>query len=83
LLTEPDFLRNEIHTKWLDELLARKRPSVSADETSSANAAAIAAAVYQATQAGKQSATPPSPADTAKPSGWKLEGRRNQLDQTP
>src|SRR3984893_6859431 len=83
LLTEPDFLRNEIHTKWLDELLARKRPSVSPDETSSANAAAIPAAFYQATQAGKQSATPPSQADSAKPSGWKLEGRRNQLDQTP
>jgi len=40
LLTEPDFLRNEIHTKWLDELLARKHPPAAADESSSADAAA-------------------------------------------
>ena len=84
LLTEPDFLRNEIHTKWLDELLARKHPPAAADESSSADAAAIAAAVYQATQAGKQStAAVSSQADTEKPSRWKLEGRRNQLDQKP
>src|SRR5580700_8319045 len=89
LLTEPDFLRNEIHTKWLDQLLARKQPAGAAsDESASADAAAIAAAVYQATQARKQSGTLPSQADTSqsdagKLSRWKLEGRRDQLDQTP
>jgi acetyl-CoA carboxylase biotin carboxylase subunit len=89
LLTEPDFLRNEIHTKWLDQLLARKQPAGAAsDERTGADAAAIAAAVYQATQARKQSGTLPSQADTSqsdagKLSRWKLEGRRDQLDQTP
>ena len=64
LLTEPDFLRNEIHTKWLDQLLARKQPaSPPQTKGASADAAAIAAAVYQATQAGKQSGTLPSQAD--------------------
>jgi acetyl-CoA carboxylase, biotin carboxylase subunit len=83
LLTEPDFLRNEIHTKWLDELLARHPPPAAADESSSADAAAIAAAVYHASQAGKPPATSSSQADTEKASRWKLEGRRNQLDQAP
>jgi acetyl-CoA carboxylase biotin carboxylase subunit len=83
LLTEPDFLRNEIHTKWLDELLARKQSPSAADESSSADAAAIAAALYQATQAGKKSATSSPVNDTGKASRWKMEGRRDQLDQTP
>jgi hypothetical protein len=89
LLSEPDFLHNEIHTKWLDQLLARKRPAgATSDERSSADAAAIAATVYQATQTRKQSGALPSDADTSqseagKLSRWKLEGRRDQLDQTP
>src|SRR5260370_13756159 len=29
ILDEPDFLRGEIHTKWLDELLRRPRLTVS------------------------------------------------------
>src|SRR5271156_3649657 len=58
LLTEPDFLRNEIHTKWLDELLARKRFGGVTDErvSASADAAAIAAALWQANEARKTSA---------------------------
>jgi acetyl-CoA carboxylase biotin carboxylase subunit len=83
LLTDPDFLRGEIHTKWLDELLARKRGATGAatDRTSSAEAAAIAAALWQAKQNDKQSWSSPAPSDRS--SRWKLEGRRDQLDRTP
>src|SRR5271154_3053100 len=75
LLTEPDFLRGEIHTKWLDELLARKRPVVAADESAgaSADAAAIAAALWQANEAGKTSALSSGAPEAGKESRWKTE----------
>jgi acetyl-CoA carboxylase biotin carboxylase subunit len=86
ILTEPDFLRGEIHTRWLDELL--RRPIFDANsakaeklESGVSNAAAIAAAIWHATQSAAPSAAAP-PGDTA-PSRWKLEGRREQLDRTP
>src|SRR5689334_1608274 len=45
ILLEPDFLRSEIHTKWLDEML--KRPHAASDANSrAADAAAIAAALW-------------------------------------
>ena len=86
ILNEPDFLRGEIHTKWLDELLGRPRSAASlADEnlteSSAADAAAIAAAIWQATQWDKQSG--PSATCVDQPSRWKLEGRREQLDRLP
>jgi acetyl-CoA carboxylase biotin carboxylase subunit len=85
ILSDPDFLRGEIHTKWLDELLRRPNAATAhsnEDETGNAvsNAAAIAAAIWQATQAGATSA-PGAEGDT--PSRWKQEGRRAQLDREP
>jgi acetyl-CoA carboxylase biotin carboxylase subunit len=85
ILSDPDFLRGEIHTKWLDELLRRPNAATAhsnEDETGNAvsNAAAIAAAIWQATQAGATSA-PAAEGDT--PSRWKREGRRAQLDREP
>ena len=86
ILSEPDFLRGDIHTTWLDELLRRPRPDGSSanDEAranSASDAAAIAAAVWHAMQSASQSASS-SPANEA-PSRWKLEGRREQLDRMP
>ena len=84
ILTEPEFLRGEIHTKWLDELLRRPHPaSTLADEKESAasDAAAIAAAFWQANQWDRHSCLSSSGED--QPSRWKLEGRRQQLDRTP
>src|SRR5216683_772191 len=59
ILAEPDFLRAEIHTRWLDELLLRP-PSAASDLTahfkeeeqrsSAADAAVIAAALWHALQ---------------------------------
>jgi acetyl-CoA carboxylase biotin carboxylase subunit len=79
ILTEPDFLRGEIHTKWLDALLARK-PSAAAESEGAADAAAIAAALWQHSQSQKSSAPPST---QGAPSRWKQESRRDQLDRTP
>jgi acetyl-CoA carboxylase, biotin carboxylase subunit len=81
LLTEPDFLRGEIHTKWLDELLSRQHVSAPSQENSAADAAAIAAALWHATQSA--ASTTPAQASDQDNSRWKLEGRRQQLDRKP
>ena len=86
ILSEPDFLRGEIHTTWLDELLRRPHPDGSSanDEAranSACDAAVIAAAVWHAMQGASQSAS--SLAANEAPSRWKLEGRREQLDRMP
>jgi len=78
ILTEPEFLTGEIHTKWLDELLARPRPA-SALQPGTEEATAVAAALWHANQA-KGFASPDPP---AQPSRWKIEGRRQQLDRMP
>src|SRR5258708_1113955 len=86
ILDEPDFLRVEAHTKWLDELLLRPRSAISpAGEiqptSSSSDAAAIAAAIWQANQSRRHSSLPSSSTD--QPSRWKQESRREQLDRLP
>ncbi len=86
ILAEPDFLRGEIHTKWLDELLGRPgsaaSPScVETSDTAALDAAAIAAALWQTNQWDRNSCLSSSSADPVQPSRWKLEGRRAQLDR--
>jgi acetyl/propionyl-CoA carboxylase alpha subunit len=81
ILNEPEFLRGEIHTKWLDQLLTRKQPAVSNEEKSAADVAAIAAALWQASQSDRSAATQTPAQET--PSRWKQEGRRAQLDRMP
>jgi len=87
ILAEPDFLRGEIHTKWLDELL--RRPSSAAPDLHMpghsdrfADAAAIAAALWHSNQSNKDAGAPSSQ-DSSQPSRWKQEGRRQQLDRLP
>ncbi len=86
ILAEPDFLRGEIHTKWLEELLGRPgsaaSPScVETSGTEASDAAAIAAALWQTNQWDRNSCRISSSADPGQPSRWKLEGRRAQLDR--
>jgi acetyl-CoA carboxylase biotin carboxylase subunit len=86
ILTEPDFLRGEIHTKWLDELLQRpssaSAPSNDGQPSDSVrDAAVIAAALWHAEQSASPTAS--SGPTGAAPSRWKLEGRRQQLDRMP
>ena len=86
ILDEPDFLRGEIHTEWLDELLRRPLSTappadVSQPGSSASDAAAIAAAIWQANQWDRHSCLSSSSVD--QPSRWKQEGRRAQLDRLP
>jgi len=88
ILAEPDFLRGEIHTKWLDELLQRSSSVArSFDEDPktdhAADAAAIAAALWQTNFSEKSSGQPSSGQESCRPSRWKQEGRRQQLDRRP
>jgi acetyl-CoA carboxylase biotin carboxylase subunit len=79
ILTDPEFLRADIHTTWLDDLL-RRPYRAEGEQESAADVAAIAAAFWQATQ-GFASANPSASEQPS--SRWKLEGRREQLDRTP
>jgi acetyl-CoA carboxylase, biotin carboxylase subunit len=91
ILAEPEFLRGEIHTKWLDELLRRPRSvsacsgtSDSTEEThskASCDAAAVVVAIWQAKQIAAQSSAAPGAGESS--SKWKLEGRRQLLDRMP
>ena len=81
ILTEPDFLRAEIHTKWLDELLTRQRPDAAPPDSTTTDAAAIAAALWQATRGSSASSAASTTNEST--SRWKLEARRQQLDRTP
>ncbi|HKW57217.1 MAG TPA: acetyl-CoA carboxylase biotin carboxylase subunit [Candidatus Acidoferrum sp.] len=86
ILAEPEFLRAEIHTKWLDEILRRPAPPSEKTPQSTnriADAAAVAAAVWSANQSEKPRAASPSAPDSAQTSRWKLEGRRRELDRIP
>jgi acetyl-CoA carboxylase, biotin carboxylase subunit len=81
ILAETDFLRGEIHTRWLDELL--RVPAVASRNgyAGAAKAAVIAAALWQAKQSGAAASAPQ--AEESEPSRWKIEGRRRQLDRDP
>jgi acetyl-CoA carboxylase, biotin carboxylase subunit len=78
ILTEPEFLRSEIHTKWLDELLARPRPPAIPPRPGTEEAALIAAALWHDAKSNASASD-----GNAAPSRWKMEGRRQQLDHTP
>jgi acetyl-CoA carboxylase biotin carboxylase subunit len=83
LLTEPDFLRGEIHTKWLDELLARPSKDAVEAPTSSVEAATIAAALWQAQHSSSTASSTGQGNGTSESSRWKQQSRRDQLDRTP
>ncbi len=76
ILSEPDFLKAEIHTKWLDELLCRPTPAMNPEYGE--DAAAITAGLYQATNNSAGSGTA-SAAQTE--SAWKREARRQQQER--
>lgn len=80
ILSEPEFLRGEIHTRWLDELLSRRKPAADGRDRYAADAAAIAAALWQAGQAGR--AADAASAQNGE-SRWKREGRREQVERWP
>jgi acetyl-CoA carboxylase, biotin carboxylase subunit len=80
ILTDSEFLRAEIHTKWLDEMLARPRPPATPPRPGTEEAATIAAVLWQMEQSNSTSCKTDM---TIAPSRWKEQGRREQLDRTP
>lgn len=82
ILAEPDFLKAEIHTNWLDEILRKPAPQQSRQGTNADDAVAIAAAIYQINSSEKS----PGALKNVEPnqsSRWKRESRRQQLDREP
>lgn len=77
LLAEPEFLKAEIHTRWLDELLQRPH-AASEQKGSDADAAAIAAALWFATH--ESAATDSKSPETSR---WKMDGRQRLVDRQP
>jgi acetyl-CoA carboxylase, biotin carboxylase subunit len=85
ILGEPEFLRGEIHTKWLDELL--RRPVTTASPAIAVNgirqafaedAAALAVALWHLNRSDAQNLAPGT--STEPLSRWKQEGRRERLE---
>lgn len=88
ILNEPEFLRGEIHTKWLDEVLQRSGSGARASAGKgkpdrAADAAVIAAGLWQVKQSEKRSANVTEEQESSPQSRWKQEGRREQLDRLP
>ena len=84
ILREPEFLRGEIHTGWIAELLRGGRSASDrgeADLNAARDAAAIAAAIWQSRQSTVPASAGSCPKETS--SRWKREGRRQQLDRIP
>ena len=81
ILADPEFLRGEFHTKWLDELLARPSPPAAPPRPGTEEASVIAAALWHTVRAG--STANAAQTSSATPSRWKSQGRREQLDRTP
>ncbi len=87
ILAEPEFLRGDTHTRWLDDLLQRPAKDTGAvkdaapDAARTEDVATLAAVLWhlQKENAAPQLATAANATETA--ARWKLEGRREQLDR--
>jgi len=81
ILAEPEFLRGEVHTKWLDEVLSRPRPPAAPPRPGTEQAVLIAAALWHSTNSSHSG--PGSAGPQSSPSRWKMEGRRQHMDHMP
>ena len=86
ILASPDFQNAAIHTHWLDEFLERKRAAAASaqnlDEKLQEDAAAIAAAMWHASQAATRENGNLNGADAAERSRWIAEARIEELDRS-
>ncbi len=80
ILREPEFLRGEIHTKWLDALLEGKEESAAERDAAAEDAATLAAALWWMGQAKERSGKGPQSSARAG-SKWKEQCRREQGDR--
>ena len=82
ILGEPEFLSSDIHTKWLDELLAKPGPPADAPRAGTEDAAVIAVALWVSSRADSSPGAKRGSESEAM-SEWKRDGRRQQLDRMP
>ncbi len=80
ILADPEFVRGETHTRWLDDWLKASPARASAPPAAVEDAALLAAVLWHLSSNGTSDAAT-RPAET--PSRWKLEGRREQLERAP
>ena len=83
IFNHPDFLRGELHTRWLDEWLARGALGTARQESKAEDAAAIAAALWQLSQFSQAAAAPGTAAPPAGGSRWKRAAIQEQVDRAP
>lgn len=81
ILRDPEFVRGEIHTRWLDERLPHLRgggPDFSGRDPAVEDAAILAAMLHhlESTRSEQRAAGP-----AGQESRWKHEGRREQVDR--
>ncbi|HEX9761062.1 MAG TPA: acetyl-CoA carboxylase biotin carboxylase subunit [Candidatus Acidoferrales bacterium] len=80
IFQEPEFLAAALHTRWLDELLARPAAAAPPEDPALEDAALVAAALWHLATSGNGAA----PVAMATPeSKWKHEGRREQVSRNP
>ena len=81
ILADPEFLRAEIHTRWLDEWFKVAPIRSTAGPGDAFEDAALLAAVLWHLGTTEASSAAARPVETL--SRWKLEGRREQLGRAP
>ena len=84
ILQDPEFIRGEIHTNWLDSWLHRRAAAAAGpalEGTPGDDAAVLAAALWNENQSATAPANGGAPA--AQESRWKLEGRRALVARAP
>jgi acetyl-CoA carboxylase biotin carboxylase subunit len=93
ILDHPEFVRNDVHTRWLDQRLDGRldgrldslRISRAGPQSSAETSAEIPSEIVDATAIAaalwhyRQTCTPPEAAPQPAASRWKIEGRREQL----
>jgi acetyl-CoA carboxylase biotin carboxylase subunit len=85
ILDDPEFVRGEFHTRWLDEWLQKKatvEQAASSDELAAQSAALAGAIAWHLSQ------NSPNATEAASPGGstaarWKLDGRRDLVERFP
>jgi len=80
ILADPEYVRGEVHTRWLDERMRAPAAPRETRESAVEDAALLAAALWHAGPNGASPATQPVETPASR---WKLEGRREQLDRAP
>jgi acetyl-CoA carboxylase, biotin carboxylase subunit len=83
ILRDSEFLRGELHTRWLDERLRSLLAANAAERTDGRSQASDAAAIAAVLWHLRRTSAPPEPANQDSGSRWKAEGRREQLARNP